>query len=183
MFGLNSSPAIIYDYRYARQSRSELIDSNTKLFSIKKNTVGNKRPNARLETSLRSTDQEHTLEKAYSDQAGFFWSTTPKKHDYIQVVFQDTLNLSRVLVEAGSVFLRDSPSKAVLMVCPEKQQDKSCDLDNCQVLTKFGDPIQDIKNLEKIVLFPVKCLRMKFTSDIDTWVIVRDISVWTDRNK
>lgn len=179
MFGLNSAPDIIYDYQFARQSRNQVINSNTQLFSLHKEE--SKRLNAKVETSLTTVDQDHTVDKVYSDKAGFFWSTAPKKHDYVQITFKDSFHLSRIVVTTGSALLRDTPSMAVLMACPEtKQQDTtSCDLDKCKVLTKFGDPVQDLRNLKDIVTFSVKCLRIEFIKKLENWVMIRDVSVWT----
>lgn len=179
MFGLNSAPEIIFDYMFARQSRKNVINSNTQLFSLHKEE--NKRLDAKVETSLITVDQYHTVDNIYSDKAGFFWSMAPKKHDYVQITFKNSIALSRILVETGSALFRDIPSMAVVMVCPDKLQQgvSSCDLDKCKVLTKIGDPVQDLRNLENIVTFSVKCLRIEFVKKVENWIIIRDISVWT----
>ncbi|XP_031554874.1 alpha-1,3-mannosyl-glycoprotein 4-beta-N-acetylglucosaminyltransferase C-like [Actinia tenebrosa] len=179
MFGLKSAPSIIFDYQFARQSRKQTINSNTQLFSLHKEE--SKRPDAKVETSLITVDQQHTVDNLYSEKPGFFWSMAPKQHDYVQITFKDSIKLSRILVSTGSELLRDIPSMAVLLACPEKEQQQSfsCDLDKCQVLAKFGDPVQDLRNLQDVLTFPVKCLRIKFTKKLENWVIIRDVSVWT----
>ena len=179
MFGLNSAPDIIFDYLSARQSRNHVINSNTHLFSMHKGE--NKRPEAKVETSLITVDQYHTIDNLYSDKPVFFWCMAPQKHDYIQLTFKNPIKVSRISISTGSALLRDTPSMAVLTVCPEKtQQDmSSCDRNKCKVLAKFGDPVQDLRNLQNTVGFAVKCLRIEFLNKQENWVIIRDVSVWT----
>lgn len=178
MFGYHSTPALMNDYRNIKISHNTLVNTDTDFFPFKP-SMDCKRPSASLETSLIATSIEHSIKNIYkTDSNGMFWTLTPRENDYVQITFDNSIKLSRVYIATGTPFFMDVPKKAVLKACRMRDDGKSCDTTNCIEITTLGDPVQDIKGLEYILDFEVKCLRLEFTVTGKMWLIIRDIAVW-----
>lgn len=178
MFGRYSTPEILRDFHRVKLSQNALIETGTKLFPLK--SVECERPKASLETSLEATTALHSIGDIYLTAIDkMFWAGTPKNNDYVQVTFDNIIKLSRVYIVTGSPYFMDIAKKAVLRACPAKDDGKSCDTARCNEIASFGDPIQDIKGLDTTIKFPVKCLRFQFTAKGSSWVMFRNIAVWT----
>ena len=120
----------------------------------------------------------HGLEKAFYENEGFAWLKTPKAGDGFIMEFKEPLQMSRVFITTGSPLYRDSLTEAVLMACRTNTETKTCDQSQCSKIGQFLDPILDAKNLENVVSFPTKCLKMEILSEVKHWVIIREISIW-----
>jgi len=120
----------------------------------------------------------HELEKAFYENEGFAWLKTPKAGDGFIMEFKEPLKVSRVFITTGSPLYRDSLTEAALMVCGTNTETNTCDQSQCTKIGQFLDPILDAKNLENVVNFPAKCLKMEILSEVKHWVIIREISIW-----
>ena len=120
----------------------------------------------------------HGLEKAFYENEGFAWLKTPKAGDGFIMEFKEPLQMSRVFITTGSPLYRDSLTKAVLVACGTNTETNTCDQSQCTKIGQFLDPILDAGNLENVVSFPTKCLKMEILSEVKHWVIIREISIW-----
>ena len=120
----------------------------------------------------------HGLEKAFYENEGFAWLKTPRAGDGFIMEFKEPLQMSRVFITTGSPLYRDSLTDAVLMACGTNTETNTCDQSQCTKIGQFLDPILDAKNLENVVSFPTKCLKMEILLEVKHWVIIREISIW-----
>jgi len=124
---------------------------------------------------------EHGLEKAFYENEDFAWLITPKANDGFIMELKDSLRISRVFIATGSPLYRDSLTEAVLMACRTNTETKTCDQSQCTKIGQFLDPILDAKDLENVVSFPTKCLKMDILSEAKHWIIIREISIWPQK--
>ena len=94
------------------------------------------------------------------------------------MVFKEPIQILRVRIATGSPLYRDTLSDSVLMACENNVETGSCDDSKCTQVGDFRDPILDVKTLDSMASFPVKCLKIVFTADVKHWVIIREISLW-----
>lgn len=134
------------------------------------------KPRAEFDTTVEC-EKGHEIEKAFI-QESFAWLRTPKKDDKVIVKFGKPFAISRVLVTTGSPFYRDIMINSELLLCANDMETNTCDESQCKAVGSFADPILDVRNLETVVSFPVKCLKIYFTADAKQWVMIREISVW-----
>ena len=123
-------------------------------------------------------EEGYGLEKAFYENEGYAWLKTPKVGDGFIMEFREPLQISRVFITTGSPLYRDSLTEAVLMACGTNTETNTCDQSQCTKIGQFLDPILDAKNLENVVSFPTKCLKMEILSEVKHWVIIREISIW-----
>lgn len=144
--------------------------------------MGNQLRGVKPEVEFKSTgikfEGGHGLEKAFYENEGFAWLKTPKVNDGFIMEFKEPLHMSRVLIITGSPLNRDSLTEAVLMACGTNTETNRCDESKCTKIGQFLDPILDARNLENVVSFPTKCLKMDMLSEVKHWVIIREISIW-----
>lgn len=164
MFGHHATPGILNTYRVIKVSKS-LVNTKSKIFSFRP-IASCKQPKSTLETNMA----------AHPGDNYFFWASTPKKDDYMQITFDATSKLSRVQIAAGTHYFADLPKMALLKACAVTEDKKSCNTSNCHQITTVGDPVQDIAGLEDIIGFHVKCLRLEFMEKGHEWVMIRDIA-------
>ena len=147
------------------------------VFRMGRNLRGAK-PEVEFKTTGFKFEGGHGLEKAFNEEEGFTWLQTPKEGDSFIMEFKKPLQISRVLITTGSPLFRDTLTSAFLMACGTDTLTNSCDESQCIKIGNFVDPILDSRNLENVIRFPTKCLKLEMTAEIKHWVIVREISIW-----
>ncbi|XP_022788680.1 alpha-1,3-mannosyl-glycoprotein 4-beta-N-acetylglucosaminyltransferase C-like [Stylophora pistillata] len=135
------------------------------------------KPRAEFETTIKC-EGGHEIEKAFIHES-FAWLQTPKKDDKVIVKFVSPFKISRVLVATGSPFYSDMMINSELSLCANNMETNTCDESQCKVVASFTDPVLDVRNLETVVNFFVKCLKIHFIADVKRWVMIREISVWS----
>lgn len=146
--------------------------------------MANERRGAKPEVEFKTTgtfEGGHGLEKAFNEKEGFAWLQTPKGNDSLVMEFKEPIQISRVLIITGSPLWRDMLTSGVLMACGINTETNSCDESQCTEVGQFRDPLLDATNLENVVSFPIKCL--KINVDAKHWVMIREISIWPKEHK
>ncbi|XP_074634668.1 alpha-1,3-mannosyl-glycoprotein 4-beta-N-acetylglucosaminyltransferase C-like isoform X2 [Acropora palmata] len=120
----------------------------------------------------------HEFEKAFHYKESFAWLQAPKANQSLDIVFKDPLLISHVRIATGSPLYRDVSGNGKVLVCGSVPETDSPHDSICAEIGDFRDPIMDVNVPEKILDFPVKCLKIIFTADMTHRVIIREISVW-----
>lgn len=149
--------------------------------------MGSQLRGAKPEVEFKRTgikfEGSHGLEKAFNEIEGFAWLQTLKVDDSFTMEFKEPLWISRVLITTGSPLFRDVLTGAVVMACGTDTATNSCDESQCTEVGHFVDPVLDAKNLENVISFPTKCLKVKIIAEVKHWVIIREISIWPKEYK
>ena len=173
-------PSEILDaYTFLRETATvtHLGSSEEILFKMGTRLRGIK-PEVEFKSTGLMFEGRHGLEKAFYENEGFAWLKMPKAGDGFIMEFKEPLQMSRVLINTGSPLYRDALTEAALMACGTNSDTNSCDQSQCTKIGQFLDPILDVKNLENVVSFPTKCVKMEILSEVKHWVIIQEISIW-----
>ncbi|XP_067056386.1 alpha-1,3-mannosyl-glycoprotein 4-beta-N-acetylglucosaminyltransferase C-like [Acropora muricata] len=153
----------------------------TTLFDMTTELRGSK-PITEVKTAIDFA-RGHEFEKAFYYKESFAWLQVPKADQSLDIVLKDPLPISRVRIATGSPLYIDILGNSMVLACGNVQETDTCHDSICAEIGDFRDPIMDVNVPEKILDFPVKCLRIIFTADVKHWVIIREISIWLRETK
>ena len=156
-----------------KESRQTL---ETTLFDMTTELRGSK-PITEVKTAIDFV-RGHEFEKAFHYKESFAWLQALKANQSLDIVLKDPLLISRVRIDTGSPLYKDISGNGKVLVCGNVPETDSPHDSICAEIGDFRDPIMDVNVPEKILDFPVKCLRIIFTADMKHWVIIREISIW-----
>ncbi|XP_064116765.1 alpha-1,6-mannosyl-glycoprotein 4-beta-N-acetylglucosaminyltransferase-like isoform X2 [Macrobrachium nipponense] len=162
-------------------NKTQPIKDNT--FGLDSRRISHTNPEARVVTTMKQY-QSFGPEQAYSSP-GMFWGIS-KPGDTFDVIFMKPLNVSRVLVLTGATLgskIRDRLDYGILEVSPRFLQMQSPRRASCEGFTTiqmFKKGSVDVRHLR--FLFPegIQCVRINIGTKQKSWIIVREISVFTD---
>ncbi|KAL5007003.1 hypothetical protein ScPMuIL_015809 [Solemya velum] len=133
-------------------------------------------PPAKIETDLKAYSRNYSREYAYSEQS-FFWAVDPKPGKYLQVVFENPQNISRLVIVTGDERRRtDSLRTGELLISAEGDKTLPPCEDSIKI-GKFVDGEFDSEVQGLILPTAVKCLIIKVTKAQRHWLIIRQIHV------
>ncbi|XP_063065203.1 alpha-1,3-mannosyl-glycoprotein 4-beta-N-acetylglucosaminyltransferase C isoform X2 [Engraulis encrasicolus] len=116
---------------------------------------------------------KHPPENAYSQGTDFFWGKSPKKGDYLLVVFQTPLFLSRVSVKTGEE-QKDILQSATLLV-GHRGPDSHSKCSDFHSLGSFQAGRFEMEDLNQEVKSTVTCLKIEVTEEQRDWVKIPNI--------
>ncbi|XP_002738683.1 alpha-1,3-mannosyl-glycoprotein 4-beta-N-acetylglucosaminyltransferase C-like [Saccoglossus kowalevskii] len=162
-----------------KEKQQELKD---RFFETGLNRLNGDNPPAKIHSTLR-TFSMYLPQLAYSSQPGYFWGVAPKVGDYIFVIFDDAVRISKVVFETGldnhkEDFLRNGRLEASPKVVGETEG-KLPICSDYVYLGSFEKGQIEVLDVDKKTKFAVKCLRVSVTEDQTAWMILREIAVWT----
>lgn len=178
LFAYGPLPSQLLDsYQFIKASLKESRQTlETTLFEMTTELRGFK-PITKVKTAIEFV-RGHEFEKAFYYKESFAWLHTPKANQSLDIMLRDPLLISRVRIATGSPLYRDMLGNGMVMACGNVSETDSSHHTKCAEIGDFRDPIMDVNVPEKILDFPVKCLRIIFTADMKNWVIIREISIW-----
>ncbi|XP_062568280.1 alpha-1,3-mannosyl-glycoprotein 4-beta-N-acetylglucosaminyltransferase C-like [Saccostrea cucullata] len=177
----------LFQHRGYFSSMPDLVRNVTESYShfpsFKKRFHGDN-PEADIFTSL-SPWMSFKPAFAYSTNDNeMFWSTTPRVGDHYTVVFKSPHKIARVVVLTGKTirradYLHDGTLEVGTSVKKISKKKISCS--NLSVVGFFVQGNIDVNLLNSTQ--PFKCLKITITKDQITWLIIREIAVYTNTNK
>lgn len=164
-------------------------------FDIAKRRFKNHNPSADIITTMKVYN-DFIPEYAYRAAPGFFWGIT-RPNDTYDIIFPKPLSLSRVVFLTGVPttknklkIMKDYIQDGELSVSSKFQKvatNNSAICDNFMSLKKFKDGELDFQKSEVIgmsniidKLKTVQCVRIKIGPNQKSWVIAREIQVFTE---
>ncbi|WAR03357.1 MGT4C-like protein [Mya arenaria] len=139
-------------------------------------------PEASFQTTFE-TYLNFTTEFAYDNNASsFFWGKTPKKGDTFTLVLAMPQNLTRIVVLTGKKETRNDNLLYTDLECSTFQFGSS-ETDECGTmfikLTGLADGDADTLATGTAIPNNVKCLRLRVKRKLRTWVVIREILLYT----
>ena len=165
-----------YQFNKVRLKKSRQTLETT-LFDMTTELRGSK-PITEVKTAIDFV-RRHEFEKAFYSKESFAWLQAPKANQSLDIVLRVSLLISRVRIATGSPLYRDISGNGKVLVCGNVPETDSSHDSICIEIGDFRDPIMDVNVPEKILDFPVKCLKIIFTADMKHRVIIREISIWS----
>lgn len=122
--------------------------------------------------------KRHLPKLAWEAGDGFFWGQSPKKGNYLTVVFSAPTLLTGIVIETGS------GGKDILESAQVEIGQHTIKTDNgegsCEEFQSVGGLVNgrfEIENLEKTHSSASSCLRILVTNEQDEWVVISKIRV------
>ncbi|XP_032566342.1 alpha-1,6-mannosyl-glycoprotein 4-beta-N-acetylglucosaminyltransferase-like isoform X1 [Chiroxiphia lanceolata] len=135
-------------------------------------------PPASLYTSMAVFEHYEPL-KAYSSAEGYFWGKDPAAGSVFSVVFRQPALVSRVRVLTGSQERRSDFLRAGVLELGRWRRRDGRDCSTYIPVGTFEKGTVDRRGLERGVLGPVECVRIRVTRAQSEWLIIQSIDVWT----
>ncbi|XP_061164238.1 alpha-1,3-mannosyl-glycoprotein 4-beta-N-acetylglucosaminyltransferase C-like [Saccostrea echinata] len=177
----------LFQHRGYFSSMPNLVRNSTVSYShfpsFKKRYHGDN-PEADIFTSL-SAWMSFKPEFAYSTSDNeMFWSTTPRIGDHYTIVFKSPQSLARVVVLTGKSIQKADYLHSGILEFGTNVKSISKKNVACSNLSFVGNFIQgkinvDVSNSKQ----PTKCLKITVTKGQATWLIIREIAVYTNNKK
>jgi len=128
--------------------------------------------------------QDHIPELAYTSGTGYFWATKAVVGDSLQIVFDATQNLSRVVIRTGN---DDHPTDSLIsghvFAGPSASVASggavSCDV--TESVASFQNGVAMAEHLETVLPFRVKCVKVTVEADHDHWVLFASVAVFLNK--
>ncbi|NXA54314.1 MGT4C acetylglucosaminyltransferase, partial [Nothocercus julius] len=117
--------------------------------------------------------------KAYSRAEGYFWGKAPVDGSVFCVVFQQPARVTRIRVRTGSSKHWGDFLRAGMLELGWQRRPRGRD---CALYTPvgiFNKGLFERRGLEKEVLHPVECVRIRVTRGQSEWLIIQSIDIWT----
>ena len=120
---------------------------------------------------------------AYSKIPGYCWVKEVRIDDTLTVEFDQSHYISRIALETATAehsddFLRGG----TVEVSPENKDSKTHGKPKCSNYINLGETDYgriDVQGVNKIAKFKIKCLRIRVTEQQTSWLLIREIAVWT----
>ncbi|XP_039519932.1 alpha-1,3-mannosyl-glycoprotein 4-beta-N-acetylglucosaminyltransferase C [Pimephales promelas] len=136
-------------------------------------------PPADIRTNIE-TFETNTAEKAYSQDAEYFWGMSPiGLESYFLVVFHEPVLISRVQVQTGLDGKDQLVSADVELGKTLVKTETAVDCSGFQALGYLQNGQFNEPDVQKLVPATVSCLRIRVTAPQSNWVIINRIQVWT----
>ncbi|XP_068192608.1 alpha-1,3-mannosyl-glycoprotein 4-beta-N-acetylglucosaminyltransferase C-like [Antennarius striatus] len=126
-----------------------------------------------------STYKSHYPKLAWDNGEGFFWGYSPKKGNYLTVVFRNPTVVTDIVVETGDgrIDILHSANVEIGHFVFTYNKEKSC------LTFKFLGTMEkgrfEMLNIDKTHNSPSNCLRILVTDGQSDWVIIRKIRIST----
>lgn len=140
-------------------------------------------PPAEVETSMT---QYLDFEKSYAyDNNGttYFWGKSPLPKDHFTLIFHKPQNISRILIISGDEnerkdkFINTALDFAQYNASVANSVNSSCS--EFKTMTDLVDGDLDTRAMGTVIPPNIKCLRIRVKKKVKTWIVIRDIRVFT----
>ncbi|EDV28671.1 uncharacterized protein TRIADDRAFT_51821 [Trichoplax adhaerens] len=153
-------------------------------FEIVKRKYKGDNPQAVIQTSMKTIDG-YDAGMAYSIIPGYCWMKEVRIDDTYMIIFNQSHFLSRIALETATAehsddFLRGG----VIEVSPENKDAAAKKKPLCSNYINLGETDYgriDIQGVDKVAKFKIKCLRIRITEHQTSWLLIREIAVWTSK--
>jgi alpha-1,3-mannosylglycoprotein beta-1,4-N-acetylglucosaminyltransferase C len=152
------------------------------LFNNGTRKYGNSDNPAAIVSTTLDAFSSYVAQLAYGSSPGYFWGRPPIEGDTFTVVFYRPEDIRRVVIETGDdAHPRDRLRRGRLEVSvavsgqeSSKESDTACN--HYKMVKEFENGRVDAQ-IESESL--IKCVRIFATGRQDTWLLVKEIAVWT----
>ncbi|NXA42325.1 MGT4C acetylglucosaminyltransferase, partial [Eudromia elegans] len=117
--------------------------------------------------------------KAYSRAEGYFWGKAPAAGSVFRVVFRQPAQVTRVRVRTGSSERGGDILHAGMLELGWRRRPRGQDCSLYTPVGAFAKGLFERRGLEKEVLHPVECVRIRVTRGQSEWLIIESIDIWT----
>ncbi|KAM9369489.1 alpha-1,6-mannosyl-glycoprotein 4-beta-N-acetylglucosaminyltransferase-like [Phaethornis superciliosus] len=138
-------------------------------------------PPAALFTTMSIFENHEPLD-AYSTAGGYFWGKDPRAGSTFSLVFQQPARVSRVRVRTGSEEHRGDFLQAGVLELGRGRRVDGQDCSSYTTVGTFEKGMLEERGLDRGVLGPVECVRIRVTRDQSEWLIIQSIDIWTTEN-
>lgn len=151
-------------------------------FEIVKRKYDGDNPPAVVTASMKAIEG-YEPKMAYSKIPGYCWMKEVRIDDAFTVEFNQSHLISRIALETATAehsddFLRGG----VIEVSPENKNPKANEKSKCSNYINLGETDYgriDVLGVNKVAQFKIKCLRIRVTEQQTSWLLIREIAVWT----
>lgn len=143
-------------------------------------------PPAIVTTNLKAYDK-WTVDLVYAAGAGFFWAKDVVAGSAVYIVFDDAQYLDRIAIETGEPgHPNDTLEAGIVELSPKllKLDETKVHCADFMLVAQFENGQVDVEHLQKKTSGrPTKCLRIAIQKDQAHWLVIRQIAVFTVRDK
>lgn len=139
-----------------------------------------KNPPADVYTSIEVYDKLNP-EYAYDIGNKYFWGVSPKLGEYFRISFFNSVNISRIVVDTGSLKNpKDILLNATLKVSPvsDGKQEACTETETLGSFNRTGDFDSLLHNIS-MPLYNISCISIELTKTQQEWVVIKEIVIFT----
>lgn len=136
------------------------------------------KPPAGFKTDM-DTVPGYPPENIYTNNS-YFWAKGIKKRQYFRIIFEKPLNMSRLIISTGNIIDKTDILEYGILKVGANEKDRFY----CSDLRKVGNFAGgDVDSLIQGIVLPynIDCLHIEVRRTQFSWLIIRDLEVFTDK--